>query len=319
MKYIEIIIINHYIRRYPMKIGMIGIGDIAQKAYLPVITRKKGIDIILCSRNKTLLEEITRSYRGIQYVTTVKELIERKVDAVFVHAATTVHYEICKELLENNIHVYVDKPVSYHIEETRQLFQLAKEKNKILRVGFNRREAPLIKDLKSLEKPDVVICQKHRQNLPAEIRTYILDDFIHVVDTLRYLLQDQVLSYHVKGIVRDKLLYSITLQLIGQRGTAIGIMNRESGKNEERLEYICPGEKRIIEDLNTLTIYKNGAEIIQKFGDWEPVLSRRGFEQITDQFLRDITEENGYMVQDEFGLETHELCEQIVLKLDEEI
>jgi virulence factor len=298
-----------------MKIGMIGIGDIAQKAYLPVITRKKDIDIILCSRNETLLKDIARSYRGIQYVTSVEELIAAQVDAVFVHAATTVHYNICRELLNHGIHVYVDKPVSYHVEETRQLFQLAKEKNNILRVGFNRREAPLVKNLKELDKPDVVICQKNRLNLPSDIRTYILDDFIHVVDTLRYLLEDKVLSYHVKGIIKDKLLYSVTLQLIGQRGTAIGIMNRESGKNEERLEYICPGEKRIIEDLNTLSIYKNGTEIKQKFGDWEPVLYRRGFDQITDLFLKDITDGNGYLVRDEFSLETHELCEEIVLNL----
>jgi virulence factor len=298
-----------------MKIGMIGIGDIAQKAYLPVMTKKKDVDIILCSRNETLLKELTRSYRGLQYVTNIKELIDAQVDAVFVHAATTAHYDICKELLENGIHVYVDKPVSYHIEETRQLFQLAKEKNKILRVGFNRREAPLVKNLKELDKPDIVICQKNRVNQPSEIRTFILDDFIHVVDTIRYLLEDKVVSYHVKGIIKDKLLYSVTLQLIGQQGTAIGIMNRESGKTEERLEYICAGEKRILEDLNSLTIYKNGVETRQKFGDWEPVLNRRGFEQITDCFLKDIGDKNAYMEQDEFSLETHELCEEIILKL----
>ncbi|MDF2943680.1 MAG: oxidoreductase [Herbinix sp.] len=299
-----------------MKIGMIGIGDIAKKAYLPVITKKKDIDIILCSRNEMLLKEITRSYRGIEYVTSMKELMESQVEAVFVHAATTAHYDICKVLLENGIHVYVDKPVSYHIEETRQLFKLAKDKNRILRVGFNRREAPLVKNLMDLDKPDIVICQKNRVNQPSDIRTFILDDFIHVVDTLRYLLQDKVLSYQVKGIIKNDLLYSITLVLIGQQGTAIGIMNRESGKNEERLEYICPGEKRIIEDLNNLTIYKEGIETRQKFGDWEPVLNRRGFEQITDHFLKDITEGNGYLVKDEFSLETHELCEEIVLKLN---
>lgn len=298
-----------------MKIGIIGIGDIAQKAYLPVMTKKKGIDIILCSRNENQLKEVADIYRGLEYVTNIKDLIALGIDAAFVHAATGAHYNICRELLENGIHVYVDKPVSYQIREVRELFKLAKEKNRILRVGFNRREAPLIKSLKELEKPDVVICQKNRLKLPADIRTFIYDDFIHVVDTLRYLLGDDLISYQVTGKVENGLLHSVVLQLIGYEGTAIGIMNRDSGKTEERLEIICPGEKRIIEDLNDLTIYKDGKEIRQKFGDWEPVLYRRGFDQITERFLNEVKENHGYLEQDEDSLETHELCEKIVKQL----
>jgi len=182
-----------------MKIGMIGIGDIAQKAYLPVLARKKELDIVLCSRNEELLMELAKTYRGTAYVTDVSELIKCRPAAVFVHAATEAHFELCRELLENGIHVYVDKPVSFHIEEVRELFRLAKEKNRILRVGFNRREAPMIKGLLELEKPDVVIHQKNRTHLPAQIRNYVFNDFIHVVDTIRYLLGDNMASWNVSG------------------------------------------------------------------------------------------------------------------------
>jgi virulence factor len=138
-----------------------------------------------------------------------------------------------------------------------------------------------------------------------------------VVDTLRFLFEDDIISYQVKGTVKDNLLYSVTLQLIGKRGIAIGIMHRDSGRNEERLEFICPGEKRIIEDLNNLTIYKEGKEIRHKFDDWESVLYRRGFVQITDRFLKDVKEANAFINQDEDSLVTHEICEAIVLQLEE--
>ncbi len=299
-----------------MKIGIVGIGDIAKKAYLPVMTRKKGVEIILCSRNENQLKEISEIYHGLRFVTNLKALIAEQIDAAFVHASTEAHYEICKELLEAGIHVYVDKPISYHAYKTSQLYQLAKEKDRILRVGFNRREAPLIKNLKELDKPDIVIIQKNRIALPSNIRSVILDDFIHVVDTLCFLLEDNIISYHVKGTMKDDLLYSVTLQLIGIRGTAIGIMHRDSGKNEERLEFICPGEKRIIEDLNNLTIYKEGIEIRHKYDDWESVLFRRGFEQITDRFLNDVNDVNAFINQDEVSLVTHDICEDIILKLE---
>ncbi len=45
-----------------MKIGVIGLGDIARKAYLPVITTRS-IDIHLCSRDKEKLSTIGDQYR----------------------------------------------------------------------------------------------------------------------------------------------------------------------------------------------------------------------------------------------------------------
>lgn len=299
-----------------MKIGIIGIGDIAKKAYLPIISRYKELDIVLCSRNDNNLKEVISSYRGMSYVTSIDDLIGSDIEAAFVHTSTSAHFKICKILLLNNIHVYIDKPVSYHIEEVRELYRLAQEKNLILRTGFNRREAPLVKALKKLEKPDVVIYQKHRVNQPAEIRNYVFDDFIHVVDSIRYLLEDEIVSYNVKGKVVDKVLYSVTLQLIGKRGTAIGIMNRDSGKSEEKIEYMCAGEKRLIEDLNTLTVYKNNSETIEKFGDWDPVLYRRGFNSIIDNYIEDVKNVKCFIKKDEDMLLTHELCELVVKALE---
>jgi virulence factor len=169
--------------------------------------------------------------------------LDHPVDAAFIHAATPAHYYICRELLKKRIPVYVDKPVSYHIEEVRRLFNLAKENNCILRVGFNRREAPLIKELKSLEKPDIVICQKNRINLPSDPRIFIFDDFIHVIDTLRYLLDDDILSVNVKGKLEGGMLCFITIQLIGKRGTAIGIMDRDWAEMKKDSNIYVPEKK----------------------------------------------------------------------------
>lgn len=298
-----------------MRIGMIGIGDIAQKAYLPVMTMKKDVDIVLCSRNEGNLISLKRMYKGIEYITDMKELINRGIDAALVHAATSAHYKICKELLEHGVHVYVDKPVSYHIKEVRELYQLARDKDLILRVGFNRREAPMVKALKKLQKPSNIIYQKNRVNLPANPREYIYDDFIHVVDSVRYLLGEDVLDYRVNYKIEEGLLYSVTLTLVSQHGIAIGIMNRESGKTEEKIEYICSGEKRMIEDLNNLTIYRDGNEIREKHGDWESVLYRRGFNQITDKFIKDVNDIGKFIEMDEDSLKTHELCEKIVTSI----
>ncbi|WP_243145997.1 hypothetical protein [Clostridium chromiireducens] len=46
-----------------MKIGIIGLGDIAKKAYLPVLSEKEGIELVLCTRNTDTLNRLSKKYR----------------------------------------------------------------------------------------------------------------------------------------------------------------------------------------------------------------------------------------------------------------
>lgn len=92
-----------------MKVGIIGIGGICRKAYLPVITSRYDIDIILCSRNKDVLLDMSRKYRIKEFTTCVEELIKMGIDCAFVHSSTESHYEICEKLLKSGIHVYVEE------------------------------------------------------------------------------------------------------------------------------------------------------------------------------------------------------------------
>ena len=71
-----------------MKIGIIGLGVIAQKAYLPVLTEKENIEVLLCTRNLDTLNKLAMKYRIPQYVQTVDELIGKGIDAAFVSTAT---------------------------------------------------------------------------------------------------------------------------------------------------------------------------------------------------------------------------------------
>src|SRR5665647_489797 len=135
-----------------MKIGIIGLGDIAQKGYLPVLTEKENIELILCTRNIDTLKKLSKKYRITQCVQTVDELIEKGIDAAFVSTATEAHFEIAEKLLENGINVYIDKPISLNFNESKKLVTLVEEKGLVAMVGFNRRFAPMINKLKEYGK-----------------------------------------------------------------------------------------------------------------------------------------------------------------------
>lgn len=297
-----------------MKIGIIGLGDIATKAYLPVITTMKH-ELVLCSRNKKVVEDMVSRYRINEWCYVYKELLNHSVEAVFVHTATSCHYEIVKFFLSNNVHVFVDKPISSHLEETLEVYELALEKNLLLMVGFNRRFSPRVKALLKLQKPAMLIIQKNRFNHPGDIRTFIYDDFIHVVDTLLVLFRNQEKEIDYNARVIEGKLQSIALILQGEGATAFGSMNRMSGANEERIDYMTENMKQIILDLDRGTLYADNDKKVMDFDDWTPTLKRRGFEDLIAQFMEWTHNPEASTDALEMSLRSHEVCEYLVMEL----
>jgi virulence factor len=287
---------------------MIGLGDIAEKAYLPVLAAQPAVDLHLCTRNSARLDRLGDTYRIARRSTSVDEVIKAGVEAAFVHAATEAHPEIVESLLSAGIHVYVDKPIAYTLEESERLVQLAKTVDRSLMVGFNRRHAPGYAALAGLPR-HLVLMEKNRDNHADDPRRVVFDDFIHVADTLRFLLPEPATGTTITTRVKDGLIEHIVLQLSGAGCTAIGVMNRVSGAAEESCEVMGDGVKRRVVNLGDVIDYRGG-EVITRRPDWVPVARQRGIEQICLEFLTAVRE--GRRIGAEDALITHALCEEIV-------
>ncbi|WP_405140073.1 Gfo/Idh/MocA family oxidoreductase [Sphaerisporangium sp. NBC_01403] len=347
------------------RVAMIGLGDIAEKAYLPVLGATPGIELLLCTRNGAALDRLGEAYRVPARYTSVEQVIDAGVEAAFVHAATRAHVEIVESLLLAGVHVYVDKPIADNLADAEKLVRLAGERRRSLMVGFNRRYAPGYAGLRELPR-DLVIMQKNRAGQPDDPRRVIFDDFIHVVDTLRFLASGEISEMSVDLRLRDGLLEHVVLHLSGRasgeggrasggggrssgaggraygadgrvsgggeqssggggRGTgnaggssvagevsmftAIGIMSRVSGANEETCEVIGGGGKRRVANLADVVDH-SGGETLTRRGDWTPVARQRGIEQLCQEFLASVRE--GRVISAEDALATHAICEDIV-------
>ncbi|WP_405532308.1 Gfo/Idh/MocA family oxidoreductase [Streptomyces avidinii] len=293
-----------------MKVGCIGLGDIAQKAYLPVLTTRPGIELHLQTRNPATLADVgdTHHVPAARRHADLDALLAEGLDAAFVHAATVAHPEIVTRLLEAGVPTYVDKPLAYEIAQSRQLVELAEERRVSLAVGFNRRYAPGYAQCADHPR-ELIVMQKNRVGLPEEPRTLVLDDFIHVVDTLRFLLPGEAEHVDVRAVVREGLMHQVVLQLSGAGFTALGIMNRLSGSTEEILEVSGRDTKRQVVNLAEVIDHK-GQPTVRRRGDWVPVARQRGIEQVVDHFLEAVTTGSTLSARD--ALLTHELCEKVV-------
>lgn len=290
-------------------------GDIAGKAYLPVVSSREDVELHLYTRNQEKLYHIGKQYRFSNLHNSLDSLMDSGIKGAFVHGATDAHASLIEMLLHQGIHVYVDKPITYDYASTKYLVELSENKNLILMAGFNRRYAPTYQKLKELEAPNMVLMQKNRAAQPADVRTFIFDDFIHVVDTLRYLFPYKIEELRVSGRIESGLLHHVTVQFLSESGTAIGIMNRDSGTSEERVEVMSATEKRIATQVSELVIRKGANELKIGSSDWEPMLHRRGFEQIVSDFISVVGTGTTPKVTAQDALLTHELCERIVEEL----
>lgn len=296
-----------------MRIAVIGLGSIARKAYLPILATRPDVKLVFCTRSRATLDALSNQFRVAECVGDVGELFSKqeKVNAAFVHTATESHVEIVSRLLENGVHTYVDKPLAYTYEESRGLVERAESTGRILMVGFNRRFAPMYSSLRSKQNPRLIILQKNRLLQPDHARRFVFDDFIHVVDTLRYLAPAEPRNVRISSLQKEGLLHQVVLQWDGADGSVVGIMNRDNGVTEETLEVMSPGNKWVVRDLSETVHYSGGEARRRGFNDWDSILLRRGFEQIVDHFLA-CAGGTAPSISARDALQTHALCEQVV-------
>lgn len=165
-----------------LRIGVVGLGGIAQKAWLPVLGAATDWTLAAAwSPTREKAQRVCDTWR-IPYVGSLGELAAQ-CDAVFVHTSTASHYAVVSELLNAGVHVCVDKPLAENLSDAEKLIELAARKKLTLMVGFNRRFAPLYRQLKShLPQAASLRMDKHRSNSvgPHDLRFTLLDDYLHV-------------------------------------------------------------------------------------------------------------------------------------------
>lgn len=301
------------------RIGIIGLGDIAQKVYLPLLSARQGVEIAaIMSTTPSTVDRVQQQYRLPFGTTKMEQFLAQRLDAVFVHSPTPSHYSIVMQCLEQGIPVYVDKPLSYDFEESVQMASFAKTKGVLLGVGFNRRFAPRYKDAKQwLEESGGFAwgtVQKHRtgqQKLSAK-QTYY-DDLIHILDLLLWLGGN---SYNIVAASQQidsegRLLHATGMLDFGMKQGAYSMV-RHAGLDLEKLELHGSGRSVEVTNMEAAVFYEKGAHPQSyTFGSWDTILYRRGFQGVVDHFLDSLDSPDQCTIRADLVLESHRLVEQL--------
>jgi len=298
-----------------LRIGVIGLGGIAQKAYLPVLSHAENWTLAGgFSPNQQKAQAVCDSYRMACF-SRIDELASQ-CDAVFVHSSTASHYEVVGQLLAQGVHVYVDKPLAAELGQAEQLVEQAQKAGKVLMVGFNRRFAPLYRQLKeNMQDAASLRMDKHRTNSvgPNDLRFTLLDDYLHVVDTALWLaggnatLESGLLQINEA----DQMLYGEHHFLCGETLVTTS-MHRRAGTARESVQAVTEGA---VYQLDNMQIWREEQQDILTqlpVPGWQSTLAQRGFVGAIEHFVDCVSNQTAPETSGEQAIYAQAMIEKIL-------
>ena len=135
-----------------MKIGVIGLGGIAQLVHLPYLGKLENVTVTAVAEiNKSRLNTIADRFNIKERYKDHTELLEKSdVEAVIIATPTSSHKDVSIDALKAGKNVLVEKPLARTYQEAKQIVEAAKKYNKKIMVGMNLRYRPDAMILKSL-------------------------------------------------------------------------------------------------------------------------------------------------------------------------
>jgi len=132
-----------------LKVVVIGVGHLG-KAHARIYSEMPDVSLVgVVDTNKDAGEAVALRCKT-RYYSSFEEILDR-VDAASVVVPTKSHYKITKELINNGIHVLVEKPMTGTVSEAEDLIMLSKKSSTILQPGYIERFNPALEAIKKLD------------------------------------------------------------------------------------------------------------------------------------------------------------------------
>lgn len=300
-----------------LKIGIVGLGNIAQKVYLPFLSKERNWRLIgAYSPTESRRKQVCSEYRIKDY-SNLPDLMNA-CDAVFVHSSTDSHFKIIFEALNMGKDVYVDKPLTPTLNESEQLVNLSIKKGRKLMVGFNRRFAPMYLEAKQqVNNVAWIRVEKHRikSSTPGDFKFTMLDDYIHLIDTARWLGEPAgSIEGHVEINEKDQMIYAEHNYISENKNRIFIGMHRSAGTNLEQLEIVAENTIVRVKNMDTMEVEREGKVITNYSPSWDTIIKRRGFEDAIMHFINSVFGDTEPSINGEEALKSQMLVQQMIDK-----
>ena len=183
-----------------IKIGVFGAGHLG-KIHLKLLNESKIFNLIgFFDVNTEHSVKIEKEF-GYKYFNDSNLLLE-SVDAIAIITPTKFHYEIAIKCIEKNKHIFIEKPITYTVEQAEKIVKFSKEKKIIGQVGHVERFNPAFNSIKKIIGNPMFI-ESHRLsefNPRGTDVSVVLDLMIHDIDIVLSLISSKVKNITSSGV-----------------------------------------------------------------------------------------------------------------------
>lgn len=214
-----------------------------------------------------------------------------RIDAASVAVTSSAHFDIASLLIENGIHVLIEKPMAARVEEAEKLIALAKTRGVKIQVGHLERFNPVISALEGEIIRPQFIESVRLSGFQARVTdvNVVLDLMIHDIDLIQFLMRSKVTWVDSCGvpILSDKD-DMVSARLHFENGCIANVSaSRISFRSERRMRIFQKDTYISIDFQATQATIARKAPGEQAYGLPDIAVEERRFEQ-TDALLLEV-------------------------------
>lgn len=283
-----------------LNIGFIGAGSFAKNFLLPWLQDKVNLIGVATSRSNTA--RYAADKYGFDFCTgNADEIIDNdSINTIFITTRHNLHAEYVIKGLKKGKNVFVEKPLCLTKEELQEITAAEKDSKGQVMVGFNRRFAPLIKNIKSQIKKELPVSINYRINAGAVSADHwtqdpnigggrIIGEACHFIDLCSFLAGSPITDIAATSMKSTPQLNdTVNIIMSFENGSTASISYFSNGNKKvpkEQLELFQGGTVFQLQDFKQLNLITERGKKTQKGGKQD-----KGHEGELKEFTKAIKE-----------------------------
>lgn len=180
-----------------IKIGIVGLGAQMRENLLPTLLQMPDVRIAaVCDSDLSRAAHIHRFISQVPLAETVEEMLaSTPLDALVVACPPQAHRDIALLAMRKGVHVFVEKPPCFTLDELEMLVEASRRSNVVTGVGMNFKFATPVRQLREMTQAELFGKTLHIQlnhyaskprtplwGLDSTLRSFLLAQAIHTID-----------------------------------------------------------------------------------------------------------------------------------------
>jgi UDP-N-acetylglucosamine 3-dehydrogenase len=186
-----------------IRAAVVGVGSMGNN-HARIYREMDGVELVcVVDQDPATAARVGARYSVPNFTSVEAMLAARKPDLVSLAVPTGLHYAIGSQLIQQDVHLLIEKPIAATVKEGEKLIELASKHGVVLAVGHIERFNPAVMELERRLRDGMAgrIYQVHTQRLgpyPSRIRDagVVIDLATHDIDLVRWLINDQIVRIH---------------------------------------------------------------------------------------------------------------------------